>query len=153
MRFPWQPKLETRSGSYSDALIALLIREADGGFGRRQQNHGGSGSSRRSNWPGLRSGGSGNAKPNRYGGVDSGRVRDDRAGDDPQRRPMLLPGYIRRAHLATCHKPLRYGAGLCRLCGLTTSRAPGRQRPTTSTMCRRLAFCTSGMRQRRGSRG
>ena len=33
MRFPWQPKLETRSGSYSDALIALLIREKDGGTG------------------------------------------------------------------------------------------------------------------------
>ena len=33
MRFPWQPKLETRSGGYTDALLALLIREADGGSG------------------------------------------------------------------------------------------------------------------------
>ena len=38
MRFPWQPKLETRSGSYSDARLLALLRETEGAAGVSDSN-------------------------------------------------------------------------------------------------------------------
>ena len=38
MRFPWQPKLETRSGSYSDARLLALLRDTEGAAGVSDSN-------------------------------------------------------------------------------------------------------------------
>ena len=109
MRFPWQPKLETRSGSYSDALIALLIREADGGSGADNKITAAVEAAAGQIGRAFAAAEVASASATVQAALTPDVLELIGAVDDTRRRLVLLPGYVRRTHPATCHKPLRDG--------------------------------------------